>query len=122
MTVYWLVLVLVLGGVFTWLLYSQTQHRTNWPRWVQLPLSAFFGLCISGYFVLVMLSVLNLAFPDTFAFQNRWEKCDPSYPDVCIPPGPPDLDCEDIQFANFKVVWPDTHHLDADGNGVGCEQ
>ncbi|HYN89265.1 MAG TPA: hypothetical protein VER55_12070 [Ardenticatenaceae bacterium] len=47
--------------------------------------------------------------------------CDPSYPHICIPPPPPDLDCEDIVFRHFQVLPPDPHDLDPDGNGVGCE-
>lgn len=47
--------------------------------------------------------------------------CDPSYPTICIPPPPPDLDCSDIPYTNFTVIPPDDHHLDGDGNGVGCE-
>jgi len=48
-------------------------------------------------------------------------KCDKSYPTVCIPPPPPDLDCGDITFTNFEVVPPDDHGFDGDGDGVGCE-
>ena len=48
--------------------------------------------------------------------------CDPSYPDVCIPPPPPDLDCIHIPYRNFKVIPPDTHGLDEDGNGIGCDE
>ncbi|MFM9421369.1 thermonuclease family protein [Thermus scotoductus] len=48
-------------------------------------------------------------------------KCDPAYPTVCIPPPPPDLDCGDILFRNFKVLPPDPHRFDRDGDGVGCE-
>jgi len=33
------------------------------------------------------------------------EKCHPSYPDFCIPPPPPDLDCKDIPYRNFRVRW-----------------
>ena len=47
--------------------------------------------------------------------------CDPSYPDVCIPPPPPDLDCGDISFRRFRVLPPDPHRFDNDGDGVGCE-
>ena len=47
--------------------------------------------------------------------------CDPSYPDVCIPPAPPDLDCGDIPHKRFKVVGKDPHRFDGDGDGVGCE-
>jgi micrococcal nuclease len=48
--------------------------------------------------------------------------CDPSYPDVCIPLPPPDLDCIHIPYRNFKVIPPDTHILDSDGNGIGCDE
>jgi hypothetical protein len=47
--------------------------------------------------------------------------CDPSYPTVCIPPPPPDLDCSEIPYRNFKVLPPDPHHFDGNGDGVGCE-
>ena len=47
--------------------------------------------------------------------------CDPSYPEVCIPPSPPDLDCADITFRNFKVLPPDPHHFDMNQDGLGCE-
>lgn len=47
--------------------------------------------------------------------------CDPAYPTVCIPPPPPDLDCGDIPYRNFKVLPPDPHRFDRDRNGVGCE-
>lgn len=47
--------------------------------------------------------------------------CDPSYPDFCIAPFPPDLNCPDIPSKNFRVLPPDPHRFDADGNGVGCE-
>src|SRR5581483_1552123 len=30
--------------------------------------------------------------------------CSPAYPTVCIPPPPPDLDCGDILYRNFKVL------------------
>ncbi|MFN0148741.1 MAG: trypsin-like peptidase domain-containing protein [Dehalococcoidia bacterium] len=47
--------------------------------------------------------------------------CDPAYPTVCIPSPPPDLDCQDIPFANFRALPPDPHRLDPDGDGIGCE-
>jgi hypothetical protein len=33
--------------------------------------------------------------------------CDPSYPDFCIPPPPPDLDCGQVNGNNFTVLPPD---------------
>lgn len=47
--------------------------------------------------------------------------CDPAYPTVCIPPAPPDLDCDDIPHRFFPVLPPDPHRFDANNNGIGCE-
>jgi micrococcal nuclease len=47
--------------------------------------------------------------------------CDASYPAVCIPPYPPDLDCGDIPDRRFEVVPPDPHGFDGDSDGIGCE-
>jgi micrococcal nuclease len=47
--------------------------------------------------------------------------CDPSYPGVCIPPYPPDLDCGEIEYHRFDVRQPDPHGFDRDEDGIGCE-
>ncbi|MGH8872690.1 MAG: lamin tail domain-containing protein [Acidimicrobiia bacterium] len=48
--------------------------------------------------------------------------CDPSYPDVCIPAYPPDLDCGEISHRRFMVLPPDPHGFDGnDNDGLGCE-
>ena len=47
--------------------------------------------------------------------------CSSSYPTVCIPPAPPDLDCPQIPHRRFTVLSPDPHGFDADHNGIGCE-
>jgi hypothetical protein len=47
--------------------------------------------------------------------------CDSSYPDVCIPPPPPNLNCDDISERNFEVRSPDPHGFDGDNDGIGCE-
>ena len=47
--------------------------------------------------------------------------CDPSYPDVCIPSSPPDLDCGDVPHGGFTVYPPDPHRFDGDFDGIGCE-
>jgi micrococcal nuclease len=47
--------------------------------------------------------------------------CDPSYPDVCIPSPPPDLDCPQVTYRNFRVVGADPHRFDGDHDGTGCE-
>ncbi len=51
----------------------------------------------------------------------RVADCDPSYRGVCIPSGPPDLDCRDVPFSSFGVSGDDPHGFDADGDGIGCE-
>jgi micrococcal nuclease len=47
--------------------------------------------------------------------------CAAEYPDFCIPPPPPDLDCGDINGTNFTVLPPDRHVFDGNNNGIGCE-
>lgn len=51
--------------------------------------------------------------------------CAASYPDVCIPPPPPDLDCKDVSYRRFRVIYnvpdPDPHRFDGDHDGIGCE-
>ena len=47
--------------------------------------------------------------------------CDDSYPDVCIPQYPPDLDCGEIAERAFTVRGTDPHGFDREGDGLGCE-
>lgn len=47
--------------------------------------------------------------------------CHPSYPNVCIPPAPPDLNCGSIPYRDFTVLPPDPHRFDGDKDGIGCE-
>jgi micrococcal nuclease len=51
--------------------------------------------------------------------------CDPNYAGACVPPYPPDVDCADLRArgiaAPVRVVGADPHHLDGDGDGLGCE-
>jgi micrococcal nuclease len=47
--------------------------------------------------------------------------CDRSYPDVCIPPPPPDLDCSDVPHRGFRVIGDDPHRFDRDRDGIACE-
>lgn len=54
--------------------------------------------------------------------------CDPSYPDVCIPIGAADYDCAggsgngpNYIAGPIRVLPPDPHGLDRDGDGIGCE-
>lgn len=63
----------------------------------------------------------QILIPDPTATSTTSPNCDPSYPTVCIPPPPPDLDCNDIPYRNFKVYPPDPHNFDRDLDGIGCE-
>lgn len=63
----------------------------------------------------------TVATPPTSASAGR-EGCEPSYPTVCIPPSPPDLDCADIPHRRFPVLPPDPHRFDGGGDGLGCER
>jgi len=56
-----------------------------------------------------------------FATSPVKDICDSSYPDICIPPYPPDLDCGEIGYSNFRVVGSDPHGFDRDNDGIGCE-
>jgi micrococcal nuclease len=48
------------------------------------------------------------------------DRCAPSYPDVCIPPAPPDLNCKDIPYRRLTVRGSDPHNFDRDRDGIGC--
>jgi hypothetical protein len=52
---------------------------------------------------------------------NPQEGCDSSYPEICITTYSAKLSCGDIPFRNFKVLLPDPHGFDSDGDGIGCE-
>ncbi|MGI0032864.1 MAG: hypothetical protein ACRD97_06300 [Nitrososphaeraceae archaeon] len=52
---------------------------------------------------------------------NSSATCDSSYPDVCITTSSAMLTCLDMPYRNFKVLAPDPHGLDSDGDGIGCE-
>jgi micrococcal nuclease len=50
------------------------------------------------------------------------DNCSPAYPDACLPPGPPDLDCGEVSVRGFAVLPPDPHNFDRDHDGIGCER
>lgn len=52
---------------------------------------------------------------------SRPPECDRHYPTVCIPPPPPDLNCDDIEYTDFTVIQPDPHDFDRDKDSIGCE-
>jgi micrococcal nuclease len=50
--------------------------------------------------------------------------CDASYPDLCIPPAPPYLNCDYVYglgMSHITVYAPDPHGFDGNGDDVGCE-
>jgi micrococcal nuclease len=54
------------------------------------------------------------------------QRCHPSYPDFCIAPPPPDLDCPQVQgrkpfTVRHDVRNPDPHRFDRDKDGRACE-
>lgn len=53
--------------------------------------------------------------------QTQQPSCDTSYPDLCIPSPPPDLNCSDIPQKRFTVLQPDPHRFDGNKDGIGCE-
>ena len=57
---------------------------------------------------------------DVPAYVTDRAGCDPSYPTVCLPSPPPQLDCERILTRHFKVFGADPHGLDPDGDGFAC--
>jgi len=80
-------------------------------------------LVFSGAALVVVVVLIIMARSQSFElFADDKSGCDSSYPTVCIPPGPPDLDCSEIQFRSFEVIGADPHRLDGDGNGIGCER
>lgn len=63
----------------------------------------------------------SLALPRCKNGENSSKGCHRSYPTLCIPAPPPDLDCKDIPYRRFPVIGKDPHHFDVDRDGIGCE-
>jgi Flp pilus assembly pilin Flp len=65
----------------------------------------------------------DAASPDTQTFRPPLT-CDAHYSGACIPPPPPDLDCDDLAHMGItgtvSVSDSDPHHLDTDGDGIAC--
>lgn len=68
-----------------------------------------------------------LASGDPSASIPAEQRCHPSYPDFCIAPPPPDLDCRDIPAnrrpfrVRHDVRDADPHGFDRDRDGRACE-
>jgi hypothetical protein len=77
---------------------------------------------IASALATVLLSSAMVIFFPTTPVHAQGDNCDPSYPDVCIAPYPPDLNCGDIPYKDITVLPPDPHGLDGnDNDGIGCE-
>ena len=68
--------------------------------------------------ILIFTIIGSISYIQIFA---QSDGSDSSYPDMCIPSPPPDLNCGDISDKGFKVEPPDPHGFDRDGDGIGCE-
>ncbi len=66
-------------------------------------------------------SPTNTPVPTNTPIPSSTPNCHASYPTVCIPPPPPDLDCTEVPYDDFVVLPPDPHRFDGDHDGVGCE-
>ena len=79
----------------------------------------------TSFIIIAAMSLLALACTDETATEQTpspvpQSNCHAAYPDACIRPPPPDLDCEDIPFKSFRVVGSDPHRFDRDEDGIGC--
>jgi len=79
----------------------------NRPRWAALTL-----------LVIVLLILVSCGSDQEGQPSNS---CDASYPTICIPSPPPDLDCGEIPHREFPVIGTDPHGFDRDIDGIGCE-
>jgi len=71
---------------------------------------------VSGAEALKGADTSHLSYPSENSLQ---ENCDSNY-SPCIPVSSTDLDCGDIGFS-VRVLGSDSHRLDGDGDGYGCE-
>lgn len=76
---------------------------------------------IASALATMLLSGAMMIFFSSASTHAQEANCDPSYPGVCIPPYPPDLNCGDVSDKRFDVLPPDPHGFDGDGDGIGCE-
>jgi hypothetical protein len=81
----------------------------------------FFPVALAAFVITTAASFGPSAVP-----ASGEQRCHPSYPDYCIAPPPPDLDCPDITGRKpFRVKHdvrnPDPHGFDRDRDGRACE-
>lgn len=73
----------------------------------------------SALTLLIMVGVVGVT---KFQAEAKTGNCSSAYPDVCIAPPLPDLDCKNIPYRRFRVFQPDPHRFDEDKDGIGCER
>ena len=77
---------------------------------------------VPGINAVSIVSNVNLTSAPITSPSNDSSKCDyTSYPDFCIAPPPPPLNCDDVNGEDFTVFPPDPHSFDRDKDGQGCE-
>jgi hypothetical protein len=70
----------------------------------------------------IVSNVNFISAPFITSQSNDTSSCDySSYPDFCIPPPPPPLNCDDVDEKDFTVFPPDPHGFDRDKGGESCE-
>ena len=92
---------------------------TSWPKVTALALAAVVGLDAAAWSRPAVEARALLPF--VVGAPSR-ENCEPAYPTVCLPSPPPDLDCPQIPYTNFAALPADPHGLDADKDGIACEE
>jgi hypothetical protein len=77
---------------------------------------------------LIVVVVLGLtAFAANSATAAHHHRCDPNYTGACLRPNVSDYDCRGgsgngpYYTGEVRVVGVDHYGLDADGDGIGCE-
>ena len=70
---------------------------------------------------LLGIAIMLITLHANNVFASSDGNCDPSYPDVCIAPPPPNLNCDDVPYNDIKVEGDDPHGFDREGDGIGCE-
>src|SRR5688572_30063023 len=75
---------------------------------------------IAAFFAILML-LITAAAPRVLLPVTAAE-CDPNYEGFCVPVSSADLNCDDIDDTPVKVVGTDTHKLDGNKDGIGCNE
>jgi hypothetical protein len=97
------------------------QPQTPWKNWGDNPVVVGIGVIGTLLTIFTVFSSLLNTNPQEQQVSSK-TNCDPAYPSLCISLNSPNLKCSDIKERDFKVLKPDPHGFDRDGNGIGCEK